>query len=78
MFGSDDSIKLGYTDSKLIGTIVGNIYKITLGIDVGTELVYLDGSFDGSNDGNIEGLLINKVLVSTGGKKLGYDEGTIL
>ena len=33
------------------------------------------GSFDGSNDINIEGLLIEDSLGSIDGKVLGYDEG---
>ena len=43
--------------------------------DVGTELEFLDGSFDGSNDDKLEGLLIVDSLVSTHGKVLGYNEG---
>ena len=42
----------------MLGTILGNVDIITLGIDIGTELVFLDGSVYGSNEGNIEGLLI--------------------
>ena len=49
MLGSDEGIKLGYTDGKVFGTILGNVDIITLGIDIGTELGFLDGSFDGSN-----------------------------
>ena len=51
MLGSDKGIKLGSNDVKVIVTVLGNVYVITLGIDVGTELVYLDGSFDSFNDG---------------------------
>ena len=51
VLGSDKGIKLGYTDGKVLGTILGNVGGITRGIDIGTELVFLDVSFDGSNDG---------------------------
>ena len=42
----------------MIGTILGNLDEITLRIDVGTKLGYLNGSFDGSNDGKLEVLLL--------------------
>ena len=42
----------------MLGTILLNVNAITLGIDVGTEIVSLDGSFDGTNYGNFEVLLI--------------------
>ena len=42
MFGSDEGIKLRSTDIKLLGTIIGNVYRITLGLDVGTDLDSLD------------------------------------
>ena len=58
--GSDEGIKLGSTDGKVIGTILENIYGITLGIDIGIELVFLDGSFDGSNNGKLEDLLLGE------------------
>ena len=38
----------------MIGTILGNLDGITLGLDIGTYLGFLDGSFGGSNDGNLE------------------------
>ena len=50
---SEKYIKLGLSDSKLIGTILVNVYGITLGLDVGIELGSLDESFGGSNDGKI-------------------------
>ena len=56
--GSDEGIKLGSTDSKLLSTIIGNVDGITLGLDIGTELGFLHGSFDGSNDVKIECLLL--------------------
>ena len=40
MLRSDVDIKLGSTDGKLIGTILGNLDGITLWIDAGTELVF--------------------------------------
>ena len=32
--GSDEGIKLGSTDSKVLGTILGNVDEITLGLDI--------------------------------------------
>ena len=55
MFGYDEVIKLGSTDGKVLGTKIGNVYGITLELDIGTDLGSLDGYFDASNDGNIEG-----------------------
>ena len=54
LIGTDEGIKLGYNDGKVLGNIIVYVYGITLGINVRTELVSLYGSFDGSNDGNIE------------------------
>ena len=84
--GSDEVIKLGCTDGKVLGTILGNAYRITLGIYIVTELCYLDGSFNGYNDINIEGLLLGgslgytdgKVIVSDEGIKMGSDYGKVL
>ena len=59
----------------MIGTILVNVDGITLGIDVGTEMRYLDGYFDGSNYGNIEVILIGDSMGYTDGKVLGSDEG---
>ena len=73
--GSYEVIKLGLYDGKVIGTILGNADIITLGIDVGTELRSSDGSFDVSNDGKIEGLLIGGLIGCNGGKVLGSNEG---
>ena len=58
MIGSDEGIKLRSTVGKVLGTILVYVDGITLEIDVGTELGSLDGSFDGYNDDNIEGLLL--------------------
>ena len=43
LLGFDDIIKLLLYDGKVIVTKLGNIDEIKLGIDVGTELRYLDG-----------------------------------
>ena len=37
----------------MLGTILGNVDVITLGLGVGTELGFLDGQFFGSNDGKL-------------------------
>ena len=42
----------------MIGTIPGDLDRIILGFDVGTDLESLDVSFDFSNDGKLEGLFI--------------------
>ena len=76
VLGSDEGIKLGSTDGKIFVIILGNGDGITLGLDVGTELLFLDGSFDGSNDCKLEVLLIGDSLLSTDGTVLGSDEGT--
>ena len=68
MLGYDEFIKLGSTDGKVIVTILGHVYGITNWIDVGTDLVYFDGSFDGYNDGKIEVLLLGDSLGYTGVK----------
>ena len=73
--GSDEVIKLGYNYGKELVTILGNVYRITLGIDIGIELGSLDVSFDGSNGGKFEGLLIEDSLGYTDGKLISSDEG---
>ena len=75
MLGSDEVIKLRSTGGKVLGTIILNVDEITLRINVGTELGYLDGSFDGSNYGKIEGLLIADLLRSIDDKVIGSYEG---
>ena len=75
VYGSDEGIKLGSTDGKVRGTIHGNLYGITLGIDVWIDLVSLDESFDVSNDGNLEILLLGSSLRLTDGKVLGSEKG---
>ena len=61
-------------DGKVLGTILRNVYIITLGIDIGTYLGSLDGSYDGSNDNQAEDLLLGDSLISTDGKVLGSYE----
>ena len=60
----------------MLVTILGNVDGIKLRLDIGTELGFLDESYDGYNEGNLEGLLLGDSLVSTNGKVLGSDEGT--
>ena len=57
----------------MLGTILVNVYGITLRIDFGTELGSLYGYFDGSNDGKLEGLLLVDSLGYTDGKVLKSD-----
>ena len=75
VLGSDEGIKLESTDGKVLGTILGDVYAITLGLNIVSELVSLAGSFDGSNYCKLEGLLLGESLVSTDGKVLVSDEG---
>ena len=70
IFISEEGIQLGSTDGNVIGTLLGNVDRITLGIDVGTNLNSLDRSFDGSNNGKLEVLLMGYSLVSTDGEVL--------
>ena len=78
VIGSNEVIKLELNDIKLLGTIFGNVYGITLVIDVGIDLGSLYLSFDGSNGGQLKGLLSEDSLGSTDGKVLDFDEGTKL
>ena len=59
----------------MLGNIPGNVDGITLGLDVGTKLCSLDGSFDDSNDDNPESLLLRDSLGSMHGKLLGSEKG---
>ena len=62
-------------DSKVLGTILGNLDGIIIVIDVGTQLDSLDVSFDGSNDGKLECLFLGGSLRYNYGKVIGSDEG---
>ena len=42
MLGSDVGMILGLLVCKVLGTILGNIDEIKLGLDVGTNLISLD------------------------------------
>ena len=57
----------------MLVTILGNLDGTTLGVDVGTELVSLDVSFDGSNYVKLEGLFLGDSLGCPNGKVLGSD-----
>ena len=59
----------------MLGTILVNVYVITLWFGVGTEQGSLGRSLDGSNDFKLEGLLLGDSLVFISGKLLGSDEG---
>ena len=52
VLGSDEVIKVGISDGKVLGDILVYVYIITLDIDAGTELGSLDGSY---GVGNLEG-----------------------
>ena len=75
VYVSDESMKPVFTDGKVIGTILGNVDGITLGIDVGTQPSSLDILFDYYNDGKLEVLQFQDSLRSTHGKVLGFVEG---
>ena len=64
----DERMKLGYTDWKVLGYILGNVDGIILGIGVGTEMGCFYGSFDDSNGGKLEGLFLGDSLGFTAGK----------
>ena len=75
VYGSGKGNKLGSFDVKVLGTIIGNVDRITLGIDVRTDLGSLYVSSYVYNDCKIEGLLIGDSLRSTHGKVQGSVEG---
>ena len=75
MLGSDGGIKLGSNDGNRLGTLIGCVDEITLGIDMRTYQEPLYGYYDGSNNGKIEGLLLGCLLRSTDGKVIVSDEG---
>ena len=86
VIGFDKDMNLGFYDGKVLDTILVNVYGITLGLDVGTELVSLDGSFDGFSYGILDGLFLADALGYTDGKvnvsdadiKLVYTDGKII
>ena len=73
VLGSHEVIKMVLSDGKVLGTILGNLYEITIGIDVETELVSLYVSFGVSSDGKLEGLFPGESLGYTDCKLLGSD-----
>ena len=75
MLGSVESIKLVIYDGKVIGTTLGNVDVITLGIDFVTQLGYLDGYFDSSNVGKLQDLFIRGSLGYMDRKVLDSYEG---
>ena len=74
MLESDEGIKLGLSDEKILFTMLLNVDGITLGLVFGTELRYLYGSSYGSNDDKLDDLLLGDSLEYTDGKLLGSDE----
>ena len=58
LLGSDEGINSGISDMIFFFSILGNVYKTTLGIEVVTDLGYLYGSFDGSNYDKLEILFL--------------------
>ena len=76
LLGYDEGIKRGSTGGKVFGAILGNLDIITLGVDIGTELGFLDGSFYCSNESKLEGSCLGDSQGYTDGKVLGSDEGT--
>ena len=73
--GNEKCINIGLFDGKLLHTILGDLDGITLVFDVGTDLGYLDGPFDGLNGAITNCLLLGDSLGYTDGKVLGYNEG---
>ena len=53
VIGSDEGINLQLFSREVLGTLLGDVDGITLGIDVGTDLCSLDLSFDSFNDGKL-------------------------
>ena len=58
----------------MLGTIFVNVYEIKRGLDVGTNMGYLDGSNDCTNYGTLEGLFLGDSPVYTDGNVFGSDE----
>ena len=57
-------------DDKVLGTTIGAAHRSKLGENEVSWMVSPDGSFDASNYGNLEGLIIKE------GDLLGFSEGT--
>ena len=55
--GTNEGIKLGFFDQKMVGTTLGVVVGVPLGTSVGSELGYLEGSTDGYFDVKFSGLL---------------------
>ena len=53
ILGYDEGIKLGFTEGKVIGTLLENVDWFEFGLDVGSELGSLYWSLDGYNDGKL-------------------------
>ena len=64
MIGSDEDIKPGSTYGRLLGTILGNVDVITLGVGVGIDMGSLDVSFYGYNDDKLDGSFMGESLGS--------------
>ena len=62
----------------MLAIILENLDGIILGIDIGKKLRSLDGSFGGSNYGQLESVLIGESMGYTDGKVLDCDEGITL
>ena len=61
MLGSDNIMRT--VDGIILGfTTIGAADINTIGIDEGTDMVTLDGSIDGSNEGKSVGLLFGEAL----------------
>ena len=65
VLANDKGIKLGPSDSKVLGALLRDVDGIILGIDVGTELGYLNGYIYVTNYGKIEGIFPEGSLGST-------------
>ena len=76
--GCDEGIKLGSSDCKVIGTILGNVDGNMLELDFGADLRSIYGYFDSYNAGKTRGELFGDSSGSTDGKAYGCGEGTLL
>ena len=73
-----EGIKPGIILFRVFGTILINIDRIIIGIDVGKEIGSFKRYFDGSNDGMLEGFFLGGSLGSNNGKVIVSDEYTKL